>query len=405
MVERPPKGRLTAPLINPEPEVMFDLAVFIGRFQPFHFGHLHVILIALLRAKFVLINVGSLDLARRPDHNPLTASERESMIRACLTPEQNARVVFRYCRDYGNMPLWTAAIRRNVKEVVEAKGFDDPNVTLIGHSKDRSSFYLRAFPEWDSIDVEPMPIDGCGNHTLSATPMRRAYFAEDGVLVDHWLNHEFPKFMPQGAIDWLKEFKTTDDYKDMVEEWAFHRKYDTLYDSEARRRGWWQFFVTVDNIVVCNGHVLLIQRKNRPGRNLWAFPGGFLELDEYIEQGSLRELHEETRIRVPESVLKGSIVTTKVFDNPHRSMRGRTITHATLYHIVPKAPKRHPKESAADYKVRLNEALKRPEVRAADDAKQAIWIPIDEFLQMQAVMFEDHFSMGEAMLALLPKED
>jgi ADP-ribose pyrophosphatase YjhB (NUDIX family) len=40
--------------------------------------------------------------------------------------------------------------------------------------------------------------------------------------------------------------------------------------------------------------VLLIQRKNEPYKNCWAFPGGFMEIDETIEQCAVRELREET---------------------------------------------------------------------------------------------------------------
>ncbi len=42
--------------------------------------------------------------------------------------------------------------------------------------------------------------------------------------------------------------------------------------------------------------VLLIQRANEPFRGKWAFPGGFLEMEETTRQGALRELSEETGI-------------------------------------------------------------------------------------------------------------
>ncbi|MBO7636242.1 MAG: NUDIX hydrolase, partial [Paludibacteraceae bacterium] len=40
--------------------------------------------------------------------------------------------------------------------------------------------------------------------------------------------------------------------------------------------------------------VLLIERGNEPYKGYWAFPGGFLNMDENAEQGALRELQEET---------------------------------------------------------------------------------------------------------------
>ena len=40
--------------------------------------------------------------------------------------------------------------------------------------------------------------------------------------------------------------------------------------------------------------ILLIQRNNDPHKGKWAFPGGFMEIDETADQGALRELEEET---------------------------------------------------------------------------------------------------------------
>lgn len=408
MVVRPQKGQaeratLTLPK-QAEPGVDHDLAVFIGRFQPFHFGHLHIIEAALKRAQYLMIIVGSADVARRPDHNPFTAAERIQMIKAVMPPWMLARVRFTSLHDFGNMPMWTAAVRRRAAAICEELQLVEPKVTLIGHSKDASSFYLKEFPEWDSIDVPQFVVEGVAD--LSAVHMREAFFSKVEGVAERWMTEEAPKVLPPGVIDWLRDFTKTDEYADMVDEWAFAKSYDRLFDSEARRKGWNQFFVTVDNVVVHSGHILLIQRKNRPGKDLWAVPGGHLDIDEYIAVGSLRELREETKIKVPEAILKGSIVATRVFDNPHRSMRKRTITHATLYNLVPKAPERNfaSNESLSAYKKRVKEALALPQIKAADDAKKAIWVPIDKFYNMRDQMFEDHYQIIETMLALLPKE-
>ena len=61
---------------------------------------------------------------------------------------------------------------------------------------------------------------------------------------------------------------------------------------------WPRPMVTVEAIVFCTfpagRKVLLIQRGQEPGKGLWAAPGGFLELDEEMEDGAARELAEET---------------------------------------------------------------------------------------------------------------
>ena len=86
--------------------------------------------------------------------------------------------------------------------------------------------------------------------------------------------------------------------------------------------------VTVDIVLLSDTgsclQVLLIRRKNPPFRNLWALPGGFLEMDESLQESALRELHEETGI----SDVK--LTQIGVFGNPNRDPRGRVITIAYL---------------------------------------------------------------------------
>ena len=59
--------------------------------------------------------------------------------------------------------------------------------------------------------------------------------------------------------------------------------------------------VTVDCIVFTSDNkVLLIQRKFEPCKGKWAFPGGFMNIDETAEQAVVRELAEETTIEIAE---------------------------------------------------------------------------------------------------------
>ena len=202
--------------------------------------------------------------------------------------------------------------------------------------------------------------------------------------------------VPRGVYDFLAAFRAQNsEYQNMVEEWNFMKQYLAKWDTVPYK----PIFVTVDNVVIQSGHILLIQRKSRPGMNLWALPGGHLNQEEYIEHACVRELREETKLKVPESILKGSIITTKVFDAPHRSMRGRTITHATLFHLQPKAPDRLLNEDDDSYRSRVKQALALPKVRAADDAKRAKWVRLDQIKRDQ--MFEDHYSMIQTLKQLI----
>jgi bifunctional NMN adenylyltransferase/nudix hydrolase len=130
-------------------------------------------------------------------------------------------------------------------------------------------------------------------------------------------------------------------------------------------------FMTVDAVVVQSGHVLLVQRGDMPGKGLWALPGGFLNQGETMLDGAIRELKEETKIKVPVPVLKGSNKGSKTFDAPNRSQRGRTITQA--------------------FYIDLGFAEELPRVKGSDDAEKAFWVPLSEVVAKRDQFFEDHF--------------
>lgn len=96
--------------------------------------------------------------------------------------------------------------------------------------------------------------------------------------------------------------------------------------------------------------VLLIERGIEPFKGSWAFPGGFLKMDETTEAGALRELKEETEFDVE----KGFLEQLGCFSDVERDPRGRVITIA-YYALVHKS-----------------------DVKGGDDANAAKWFPITE---------------------------
>ena len=85
--------------------------------------------------------------------------------------------------------------------------------------------------------------------------------------------------------------------------------------------------VTVDCIVIAQEpeiKVLLIERADDPYKGCWAFPGGFLNMDETTEQCAIRELEEETGIKVE------SVHQIGAYSKVDRDLRDRTITVAYL---------------------------------------------------------------------------
>ena len=349
----------------------YDYVVFIGRFEPFHIGHQEVVQRALEIAERVIILVGSSNQPRTIK-NPWTFGNRKEMIESVFPEEtsitselrlRRSRISILPLRDFrSDNNIWAA----QVQEIVEAdvnKTFpwsDYPRKgALIGHEKDSSSFYLRMFPQWELVDHMM-------NEVVHATDIRKLYFESNIRYLS--------SIVPEGVYKYLQEFKEKKEFKVLEEEWEFIKAYKKSWAGAPYE----PTFLTCDAVVVQSGCILLIERKAAPGKGLWALPGGFVNPKERIQDAMLRELREETKIKVPAPVLKGSIVNSKVFDDPERSLRGRTVTHAYLIELPP-GP--------------------LPAVKGSDDAKKAKWVPISKIKEEE--MFEDHMNIIQSFIGRL----
>lgn len=96
-------------------------------------------------------------------------------------------------------------------------------------------------------------------------------------------------------------------------------------------------------------NILLIKRKHEPFKDQWAFPGGFVDIDEKIDVAARRELEEET------GMTNVNLERLGIYDDPDRDPRGRAISVA--------------------YTGILNEKCS---ATASDDALDAEWFAIDK---------------------------
>jgi len=336
---------------------VFDYLVFIGRFQPYHIGHQSVIAEALRQSRHVIVLLGSSNLPRST-RNSFSFAERRQMILGSFSAEQAARVHCVALRDslYNDI-RWVTDVQQAVEQIAGRAA--DTKIGLVGHNKDHTSYYLSLFPHWQSVDSP-------NYHGLSATPIRDSYLL--GAMPQ-------PSAVPPSSLAVLEQFKTTPDYAVLQEEAWFIDKYKKQWE----RAPYPPTFVTVDAVVVQSGHILLVERQAMPGRGLLALPGGFVEAKESLLDACIRELREETRLKVPDPVLRGSMHTQCTFDDPYRSARGRTITQA-FYFQLRGTP----------------EGL--PKVRGGDDAKRAFWLPLAALDPTQ--LFEDHYAIICAMTGL-----
>jgi bifunctional NMN adenylyltransferase/nudix hydrolase len=343
----------------------FDYLVYIGRFQPFHNGHLALLKSALERTRHVIAVLGSARRARNIK-NPFSDQERERMILATaaetIGPDVAHRLSVCPVRDYYDDTRWVSAVQEAVRLVAGRSA----KIGVVGHLKDHSSYYLQAFPEWDLIEES--------NQTQhSATGVRELYFRSAGGP----LPVELASIVPPAVLRFLESFRATPEYADLIDEFGH------VVSGERAWAGapYPPVFATVDAVLRARDHVLLIKRGASPGKGQWALPGGFIEPRQRLLEGAVRELQEETRIDLPPALLRQSLAGREVFDHPDRSVRGRTITHAFFFDLGTQAP---------------------PAVAAADDAAQASWMPICELLTNETMIFEDHLHIIDRFLGVLP---
>ena len=322
----------------------FDSAVLLASFEPFLCSHRDAIDAALESAPRLAVLVGSARAARTLRH-PWTAQERVEMIRAGLSAECNARVDIRLVADHlYNATLWQRELQEALADLTDAPA----RVLQIGYAGGAP-----LLPGFHYAGVMQRP-------ALDFLPLRGAALGDDpDALAD---------IAPPSTLACLRRWRGEDWFA------MLQREYRYIHDF---RKSWAvapypPTLVTTDALVLHEGHLLLIERAREPGKGLWALPGGFVEENETLLVSCLRELVEETGLdlRARSDLIERPLMRT--YDAPHRSMRGRMITHV--------------------YRFDLRDA-QRPAVAGGDDAGHARWIPLARVMRMESEIFEDHFHM------------
>ena len=337
----------------------YDLVIFIGRFQPFHNAHMEIAINALQNyTDDLLFVIGS---ANQPStyKNPFGANHQitvSELISAGLGRDSRSEKLyhFEYVNDTYDDVEWCLNVQQKVNAFID-NWTSGKKIALIGCNKDETSYYLKMFPQWDLIEIER-------KQNLSATHIRELYFVEEP-------NMEFIRgVVPEEVFNILDKNKHSEWHNHIVNERRFIEKYKSQFASLPYA----PTFVTVDSVVFQSGHVLLVRRNAYPGKGLMALPGGFLDAnsDRSLEDAMIRELREETGLKVPSPVLRGSIKKRNVFDAINRSSRGRTITHAFNI-ILPDG--------------------ELPRVKGGSDADKAFWLPLSELNSFE--FFEDHYQI------------
>jgi len=348
----------------------YNKVIVMGRFEPVHIGHIHLLKEAEKLGDEIIILCGSRNRSRSVK-NPWRLEERQIMLTLAieeLIPALKSRVRIAGIADFSyNDQHWASEVAMQVARMTytgidHSKGAfrSASSIALVGHKKDPSSFYLDMFPQWKYEEVAPLEL-------LNATDIRKSYFSQS---TDSFL-HSFLMSVPEVVLNYLCDWKNTEHYLRLVEEFKSIKK-DNIKYAQAPYPECFNM-VTTDAVVVESGHVLMVKRGGKVGNGLWALPGGFLNNDERIIDGAIRELQEETKIDCPAKILYGNCKGRNVFDALGRDPRGRIITHGFLFELP-------------------SQAKGLSKVKGSDDAQDARWFPLYQLEQMSEAgeIYADH---------------
>ncbi len=402
----------------------YDLAVVIGRFQPIHKGHVPAFKKAYHIADKTVCVIGSANKPATPK-NPFSVDQRIAMIDTVLYSENIKSETIEYVAVEDTFYLeqqWFRRVKDEVAKIADQVLYEkrkslrpvydcfvkslkeyeiDANdkhqlklylslhghytvestlilnfqrfvkkmktceIAVLGHLKDDSSYYLNNFSDWEKVDIGPWI--ACGDnpqYPISATDIRDLWFG--GKL--SYTESNLHKSTFNTLLEWPRN-----EVLDLTDDWNFIERYkkDTQLGKYPVQ------FLTTDAVVMHGDEVLMIRRGMSPGKGQWALPGGFKNHKETFFNSCIRELKEETRIDVPEKVIRGSLIEEKMFDFPERSSRGTTVTMA--------------------YSFKLDPTRARPRVKGGDDAVMAWWFPLSDLLKMRDQIYEDHLDIIEYM--------
>lgn len=265
-----------------------------------------------------------------------------------------------------NETAWIRAVQKCVADAVRSsRSLTErvPNLALIGSGKDFSDYYVKRFPQWQRIQIEAVP-------KIDSAAICSHYFAEGSDFEQ--FNARFAAQLPTSTRAFLADYARQPAYHNLYAEHQFVQQFKQSWAAAPYP----PVFVTVDAVVVQAGHLLLVERKFRPGKGLMALPGGFIDPNETLFEACLRELREETRLKVPDTRLQAALKGSQIFDAPDRSARGRTLTQAFFFELPASAS--------------------LPAVEGYDDAAKAFWLPLAEL--KPECLFEDHYFIIEHLL-------
>jgi bifunctional NMN adenylyltransferase/nudix hydrolase len=334
---------------------MKKIGVFIGRFQPFHLGHKAVVNQAIEDGINKLIIIVGSAYSFKTFKDPFSYTVRQKLIELSLQDIDNNKFSIHPMEDYEEDYEWVNKITTIVLNTLEEE--KEYNVTLYGYRKDASSYYLNLFPDWGYREV-------LNKDNINATDIRKSmYEFKWDDIKDKLYKDCYNYFSIKNEIsDNEDEIFPITEFIRLQREYEQHIQFKHKWSNTPHEVQ----FITVDALILTQGHIVLIERDQFPCKGALSLIGGFVNSNERLLQGAIRITQEKTGIKLS----KNNMINQTFRDKPNRSLRGRTLTHAFLFEI---------QQSLAKWKgIKL--------------------IPINEIERYKHQMFEDHFFIVKNLL-------
>jgi bifunctional NMN adenylyltransferase/nudix hydrolase len=343
------------------------LGVMIGRFSFIHRQHERTLQIMAAENDYILVMIGSANrcVSKKNPHEFAVRAEIMSKLLRRLKPDGQFRIVSLNDTLY-NEERWKMRVYGAGEQYAQRCGIHPERITLYGTDKDESTYYLNSFPQWKTKDVGRV-------EDIDATRLRELWFRHSQTvpgglrLQDHLVPEMFDylkdghKFNEALQKDW---YYLTVTEPDKFKDYPYPEALNVMCG---------------DAIVECAGHILTVTRSGDLGYGQVALPGGHKNKNETAFNAALRELFEETNLRVPEQTIRNCVQQTYLFDHPGRTLS--SVPKSTLGVYV----KIEPRDG------------KFPRANGGDDAAHPTlpnggirWIPKFDIISGKVKMWDDH---------------
>ncbi len=322
---------------------LYEFCIYIGRFQPFHKGHLNSIKFALKQAQKLIVVIGGAYLSPSI-RGPWTVQQRIEMIMASLSSRERKNILFislrdrLYCEE-----KWIQNLQGEVVKITQGA----QKIALVGHEKDSSSYYLKIFPQWDFLET--------GNFSgINATDIRYLYYLKND-------KKKIQELVPKAVFNYLVKYYKTQEFKELK------RKF--IYIANNKNKIYLESVINL--LIYCSNYVLLIKSKDILKQGLYSLPEALNFIPDF-EKNALVNMANEFKIDLPANDLAKSFVSHELFSYSERFPLGKQVSKTYFFKL---------------------KAEFLPLVKTSRNSHEVTWILLEDLPFLESQLYADHYQI------------